>query len=424
MINRDTFCIAPWVEVRINSDGSLNFCDYAKRTDLITTETLSHITVDEYFSSAKSILDARDVIASGNSHSRCQHCLADECITDIGFRHRHNLKAGIFPGDDFEQSLQETQSRYIGSKPKFYHVSFSNSCNMACVMCEGFNSSLLARDLKRAGLIATSSGHDWTTGPAWDNFLDHLLHNPDIVCLHIMGGEPLYHKKFKELLQFLVDNNHTDYHFTFVTNGTVYNKELIDLLEHFTGVQVEISLESFARSNDYIRYPSNTPEIEQNIVSWLSHRSDRFDVVLRTVPQLLSMNSYDTVMDFCLEHDVIVDSNILNKPAYFQAGLLPDHVKHSVREKMKKYTELDSTGVGNINIRNKGKFKSALANHAGMVMNVLDVDYTPEKRSQLHQEMTRYLANLDRVRNTDVREYFPELADLFNSNDYEQHKQG
>jgi MoaA/NifB/PqqE/SkfB family radical SAM enzyme len=344
-------------------------------------------------------------------------------VTDIGFRQRRNQQAAIFPGADFDQSLKESTIYKEISKPRqhprFYHVSFSNVCNMACVMCDASNSTMLATDWAKAGIISSVPvRQDWTNGPAWDGFLTHLLNNPEIMCLHVMGGEPMYHKKFKELIHFLVDNNHTNFHFTVVTNGSIYDAELVEMLTKFKSVQIEISIESFDSSNDYIRWPSDTNNIRQNILKYLQHRTDTVDIVLRTVPQLLSLMHYDNVLSFALDNDVVIDSNILYRPDYFQPALLPVDIKNIIRQRIQPYAELDTEhdAVKNINIRNRGRLKQAIAANANLVLGLLNrsVDNIPEKR----QALVDYLQRMDRVRKIDVRDYVPELHKFLTEQGY------
>lgn len=423
MINPKTFCISPWTDVRINSDGRMNFCHYANKDMIPINENIENVTVDQYFNGSGSVSQARQNLCDGKELERCLHCYQDESVTDIGFRQRRNQQAAIFPDADFDQSLKESTIYKEISKPRqhprFYHVSFSNVCNMACVMCDASNSTMLATDWAKAGIISSVPvRQDWTNGPAWAGFLTHLLNNPEIMCLHVMGGEPMYHKKFKELIHFLVDNNHTNFHFTVVTNGSIYDAELVEMLTKFKSVQIEISIESFDSSNDYIRWPSDTNNIRQNILKYLQHRTDTIDIVLRTVPQLLSLMHYDNVLSFALDNDVVIDSNILYRPDYFQPTLLPVDIKNIIRQRLQPYAELDTEkdAVKNINIRNRGRLKQAIAANANLVLGLLNrsVDNIPEKR----QALVDYLQRMDRVRKIDARDYVPELHKFLTEQGY------
>ena len=115
--------------------------------------------------------------------------------------------------------------------------------------------------MKQAGMIDKNIDilSDWTNNQlVWNGFLNHILSNKQIECFHFMGGEPLYHKKFYEFIDFCVDNQHTDFHITFVSNATIVpDRKYINKLKKFKSVQIEISIENFDKSNDYVRYPSS-----------------------------------------------------------------------------------------------------------------------------------------------------------------------
>jgi len=106
--NEKTFCIGPYSEVRINPDGSLNFCHYADGTNIGADDNIKKITVDDYFQTSKTITNTRLTLEQGGSVSRCHKCYTEESRGLISFRHRRNIQAGIFPKEDFEQSYKES----------------------------------------------------------------------------------------------------------------------------------------------------------------------------------------------------------------------------------------------------------------------------------------------------------------------------
>lgn len=424
--NEKTFCIGPYSEVRINPDGSLNFCHYADGTNIGADDNIKKITVDEYFQTSKTITNTRLTLEQGGSVSRCHRCYTEESRGLISFRHRRNIQAAIFPKEDFEQSLKESafsQFNAGSSKPKFYHVSFNNVCNMACLMCGPANSTLLAKTLRQAEIINAGNYYtDWTQGPAWGKFLDHLLSNDQIVCLHIMGGEPFFQQKFIEMLRFLVANKHTDYHFSVVTNGSVYDPEIVKLLEQFRSVQIEISIEGTGLQNNYIRYPSQTQEILENIQSFLNHRNSNFDVVIRTVPQILSVIDYKLLIEFCLKNRVVIDSNILHHPEFLIPSLLPEHIKAKTIDELQTLAE--SLGesrqwsIRDINLRNADRINDSIVQNINLVINQMQLNLADP--DALKNRLVNYCARLDKVRDIDVRNFVPMLADFFTDLGYDK----
>lgn len=421
-VNQKTFCISPWTEVRINSDGTMNFCHFADRSNLPKSDHITAMTVDEYFSSSESACSARKTILEGGKVERCHRCYKEDQHSEVTFRSRRNLQAGIFPGPDFQQSVQESPIWNIinseKSNPRFYHISFSNVCNMACVMCDGFNSTLLAADLNKAGLRDSTIPikHDWTDTPTWGKFCNHLLNNNDIICLHIMGGEPLYHRRFKDLINTLCENNHTNFHLTFVTNGTIYDPALMEQLQKFKSVQIEISIENLDVSNDYIRYPGKADKIVDNIKKYLTHTDEKCSTVLRTVPQLLSLMHYDKFLDFCLEHLLIVDSNVLHRPGFFRPCYLPDNAKQLIKSRLSRFIIENKNTLQDINLRNQSRVTESISRHAQMIISLLD-QQTIDKDTVRH-ELTDYCAKLDKLREQDLREFVPELAEFLDEYGY------
>ena len=419
--NPDTFCIGPFSEVRINPDGSMDFCHAADTSMIPTTDNIQNLTVDQYFSgTGSSAHQARQSFKQGESLARCHRCYKNEALGLISFRQRRNLQAAIFQHADFIPSSQEAWPRISSwRKPRFYHVSLGNLCNLACMMCHPRWSSLLTTVQKKAGLLPGSTAvlRDWTQdSQTWENFVQHLLNNPEIVCLHFMGGEPMFHKKFAELLDVLVSHNHRDFEVSVVTNGSIYSQAIVDRLLQFRTATIEISIESLDRSNDYIRYPGNYLDTQTNIESYLSLRSDRFSVVLRSVPQLLSAIHYDRLLHFALHNNVMIDSNVLHDPDYLRLNMLPDQIRHSVIDRLSQFVKHDDRGVHDFNLRNTYDLDRAISLHAQSVID--QINQPCHDVAGKIQNLISYCTSMDRARNIRVEDYIPDLADFFERNGY------
>lgn len=420
MINTDSFCIGPWAEVRINPDGSMNFCHAADSTMIPPSDNIARLGVDGYFQTGESVTRVREDLEQGQMIDRCHKCYKNEKAGLLSFRQRRNLQAAIFPGKDLLPSAVEALSNiHSWQQPRFYHVSLSNLCNMACMMCDPQWSSLLTQTQRRAGLLQQSIPvmRDWTQDAAvWQTFVKHLLDNPKIVCLHFMGGEPMYHKKFAELLDILVAQEHCDFALTFVTNGSIYDTNIMNRLQRFRSVTIEISIESLDTSNDYVRYPSKYIETQANIERYLAHRSDQISVVLRSVPQFLSATRYDLLLEFAHEHHVMIDGNVLHSPSFLSLNVLPDPVKVLVVERIGRFLRPQQPLVGDINLRDASDIDRSLSRHAQMVID--QINQPCEDQSDKWCQLVDYCRRMDRVRNLDVTQMIPDLAMFFRQQGY------
>jgi organic radical activating enzyme len=425
MPNPNYFCTSPFIEVRINQDGSINFCHHAENKFIRPEENIQKMNIDDYFNNSVSVKE-RNILLSGGKLNRCEKCYAGEKIDYAHFRKRRNLQFGIFPGEDFQQSFNESDiQEYIQRKdlkPHFYHISLSNLCNLGCIMCDHKNSSVLAKDFKNIGIIPndTPTLIDWTLDKkSWDSFLNHIKSNEKIICIHFMGGEPLYHKKFYEFINYCIDNNHYNFHLTFVTNGTIVpDEEFIEKLKKFKSIQVEVSIEAFDSSSDYVRFPSQWIKIKENLEKYISHTNENFSLCIRTVPQFFTLLNYDVLLQWCLDNNIVIDSNIMFYPVFFKPVYLPIEIKNTVIDKLKKFMLDDLHNVHSINIRDKSNVKKCVANNARMVLNQLS-ETVSDQETQI-KKMINYLSKLDRVRNIDVRNYLPMFLNFLNNNGYEE----
>lgn len=420
-ISVDTFCIGPFAEIRINSDGSLNFCHAAVQSDISHQDYISKIRLTDYFH-GQTVNTVRQTLQNGQFLDSCRQCYSAEQAGCVSFRQRRNLQAAVFPGSDMPQSVSE--SRFlnnfdISSKPRFYHVSFSNLCNMACMMCYPKFSTRLQTITQHTQKINTPMPGllDWTAAPAWDDFCQHLLDNNDIMCLHVMGGEPMYHKKFKALLEVLCSNQHTDFHFSVVTNGTIYDQQLMDMLENFRSVQIEISIEGVDSANDYIRHGHSTKSTLSNIQKFLRNRSDRVGIVLRTVPQALSIPGYHKILQYCLENNIIVDSNVLLQSDFLRSNVLSDDIKDRIEHLLNPYLMQDSITVQDINCRNKGRINASISNNAKFVISQMHEPISDVEEAR--RQLADYCKSWDRHRGYNINEYIPELSDFLSQYGYD-----
>ena len=427
-IKESNFCTSPFSEIRINSDGTYNFCHAAKYMRSLSTENIYKQDIDHYFNMSDSVMNVRNGLLNGIASDRCTSCLDAEKKSTFHFRSRRNLQFGIFPDKDFQQSFKESPIQRVindkDKKPYFYHVSLSNLCNLGCVMCSPKDSSHLGKLMSQVGMLNkdTKILTDWTTDTkVWNGFLNHILSNKQIQCFHFMGGEPLYHKKFYEFIDFCVEQKHTDFHITFVSNATIVpDMEYINKLKKFKSVQIEISIENFDLSNDYVRHPSSYVKTEENMKKYISFSNETFSLVIRTVPQFLTLFKYDDLLNWCLENKVCVDSNIIASPNFFTPTLLPADIKKQIISKLSHYI-MDPNDIDNIlaiNIRDTFNYKKNISENAKMIINSLQQPV--DDVETLNRQAVEYCAKLDRQRKLHIKDYIPEILPLFEKHGYDK----
>ena len=408
--NDNVTCVSPWYEIRIDANGDLRSCHSIRQSQAEPT----NLSFLDWFNHGNQI---RTNITNGVESEGCSACYYNEKNNLISHRMQRNIQAAIYHGEYFTESLEQSpaykrMNGYQKIYPAFIHVTLSNLCNMKCRMCFPQYSSLLTDAYKKVNWLSkdTPTLTDWTTDTnKWNEFIELIENNNNLMALHFMGGEPLYHKRFYQFIDWCIANNKTDFHLTFVTNGTIYKEELFDKLKQFKSVQIEISIENLHHTNDYVRMGSNFNTVKENILKFISKD---ITVVLRTVPQALSIEHYDTILDFAIQNNLGFDSNILDKPQHLKCFILPKQLKTEISAKIRsKYIHI-------LSIDNNGNdiamFRSldGIKRHIESLLIRLD-ETEPDNIEDLRYEFVRYNMELDKVNELKFLDVYPELYDFY-----------
>ncbi len=108
------------------------------------------------------------------------------------------------------------------------YFEITNQCNLNCITCynrSGLNHT--RKELSAVQLIQT---------------IERLHREFDCSSFSLAGGEPLLHTQLKEILEYI--DQHPEYTFSFVTNGTVHNEAFFAAAQKDpTRFRVQISLD-------------------------------------------------------------------------------------------------------------------------------------------------------------------------------------
>jgi sulfatase maturation enzyme AslB (radical SAM superfamily) len=287
-------------------------------------------------------------------------------------------------------------------------------------MCAHIASSLIESYYDKLNLTYKKKDNLTNDSVQWNQFLENIDKSEKLFRLHVMGGEPTISKKFLELVQKLVNADRTKLSLSFVSNGTILNTELIDLLKNFESVNIEISIESIDLNNDYIRQGSNVENVLENI-SWYRNNTN-FQIVLRTVPQLLSVNTYAKFIRWAFDQNLSLQSIPLFYPECLQINVLPQYLKEKykkdildtmsyIESKMEHTFETISTG------RDISRLPNQLIRECKTIAHLLSEPDLDNIHS-LRNEMVNYLIRWDREFNFDARTFYPEYKEFFESHGY------
>lgn len=423
MANQKIFCNVPWTNTHIYWDGQFGMCCFESHPPTNKTHNLKFYSINDWYNS-KPMTDFRQRMLGNTPLSECSMCYKEESHGHESKRIKENFKTAIFTEQAFDRSYTQSAWRdhftiNTTQQPRDWHVDFGNECNLACKMCFPGASSKIAQQYVKWGILESISTN-WTTDPVqWQQFINSVDSTKQIHRIHVMGGETMINKRYLEFAQHLVAQGRTDISMSFVSNGTLINHELINLLKKFREVNIEISLESINDNNHYIRQGSDTAQVINNI-NWLESNTF-FQVVLRSVPQLLSINNYDQYIKWAFDRKLSIQSVPLQQPAYMAINVLPYEIRLGLvaqYQQVKDYIAEQSDSIKTIAVgRDTSRLGSQLIRECDTIINLLLVK-EPSNVQALRTTLVEWLMRWDKVYGLDARKYYPEYIQFLEQYGY------
>lgn len=411
MSKSKTFCILPWTHIATYTDGSALLCCISNsEKDLnLNKMSLSDVWNSDHFKSA------RQAMLEGKQFKNCAACYKEEAV---GIHSHRQIENHIWKnklGEDYINELV-SKTNADGSLDTDWitlDLRLGNTCNLQCVMCRPIDSSkwvkhaiVLKQELK------TEAKWDWkhkvdsysTNNFEWykdAEFLnDFYASAKDIKHIIFGGGEPLYIKEHKEILKKLVELDAAKHiEMRYHTNGTIYDKEVVELWSKFKYVDVMISVDGAKEVNDYIRYPADWETIERNLHLY-DQTPNNIDIKILCTVQALNIFYLPEFADWLLKQnykkiskprlDGIFHTGILHYPPYLSAKVLPKHTKNRITKKIYDYAAANTDNPAIQRLKKMADFMNS------------------EDTSHLLDQTIEYIDKLDQLRHSDS-EFFKQL---------------
>jgi hypothetical protein len=436
MPNKDIFCNTPWYELHVYWDGSLGICCQEARKLYAESDTqynIATMSIKEWFNSAP-VNQFRTGILGDQRLLECKRCYTEEDHNGNSRRLKSNQKSVIFTRTAFDESFDQSPGyrHFIKSYQKQgstntlpidMHIDLGNFCNLACKMCNSRASSTIASQEVRWGIESSRQylGTDWTQNLAvWDSFKQQLLDLSELNNIHFMGGETLLTDRFEDLVDTMIENKRFELCFSFVTNGTVFKPRLLDKLKKFRRVGIEVSIETVDEHNAYQRQGTDTELVLKNINQYLEHcNGSSVTVSLRPAPSLLSIGYYPELLQYALDRQLIVKSNLCYNPRFLSAEILPETVKQQYQTAyLNLLSDLDKVAAASdYNASDSNNYKQVIKEQANMCLSVLQTP-TPADSEQQLEAMVRHCEKWDRVYGYNAKKLYPEFQGILDKYGY------
>jgi len=427
MANQGTFCNTPWYEAHIYWDGSMGICCQENHKLYQETDSrfnIRNMSLKEWFNSEPA-RQFRLKMLDDHRNSACYRCYIEEDHDGNSRRFKSNMKSVIFTRTAFQTSWTQSPGHrhFVYSMnndgatetyPIDLHIDLGNYCNLACKMCHPKASSTIASQHVRWGIKDSAKylGTDWTRDlKTWTRFKQELLDLPGLNNIHLMGGETLLTDRFLDLVNTVDQAGRHEICFSFVTNGTVWKPELMSVLSKFRRVGIEVSVETMTDHNAYVRQGTEQRLLLQNLEKyqfWAAENNQT--VTLRPTIGLLTAGYYYTLLNYALEHKLVVKALLCCTPDFLDMQILPDHIKDLYISRYQRF--LSDYDAGDYNASDPNKFKHVVAQQAHMVIQRLRSS-RPNNSELLLEKMVHHCQRWDQVYGLDAKILYPELREYF-----------
>lgn len=322
-MSEERFCDSPWNHLNINSVGYIKpCCVFLKGRKPPEDANL----FEWYFKAYE------DLKAEGITHAGCGFCKGAEDYGMVSRRQRH---------------IESGRGNNPDKKLTFLDVSFGNTCNLKCRMCESRNSTKWISDEKF--LLENNFDIDrehygkQEMSPERVNQIVEYLNNVDVpeFKLEIKGGEPFVTTAFLDFIEQLTPEFKNKCTINIFTNGTGVSDYYLKKLNDFKLVDLRLSIEAVGPLYNYIR-GGEKHSVDDCITTLgrMYKHIENFKVgvsVTITMYNIFNLHELRTKLEEYKPgaSDAIVFNNISHKPVYLAPGILPQHWKDKLIEMYK-----------------------------------------------------------------------------------------
>lgn len=348
-IDPNTFCPAPWFQIRNQNLGDLRPCCVI---DPDASQFQGQKNFNSKDSSIQSFMDSewlkylRRSLMTGDRVAECHRCWEKDDNGIMSERRLLNEKFKIDQWAPIYFQKQGTDSWSLISADWKHN----NICNLGCVMCNPTDSSVLyslwSKNQNHPVVQKESQKFNNNWQKIIDIFkeddqqhlLDQILGQPNLRWLKILGGEPLIQKNLIDKLKNLPITKKKQIHLHFITNGTQSMVHAMDQLHGYREITFSVSIDGTGKVHEWIRPGSTWNEIENNVLNI----KDKCSVYVHCVLQAINLPKFYDLWNWCLQHDLSLDVDILKTPDSLSIGVLPleNRIKHldDVEKNLNSYT--------------------------------------------------------------------------------------
>ena len=458
----DTFCILPWIHLSTRPDGSMRVCCtanasavgatndklYGGRVGIVKTDdglpaNLNNSDLNSSWNNSY-MRNVRNQMLAGGKPASCLKCYKEEAA---GHRSKRQWETDywIRDGIDVNELVKETyEDGSTDSKLRYIDIRMGTKCQLGCIMCSPHDSSGWVKDwnalypqITNESLKETMTWEDkgkqfganynWhKNNPTfWTQFYAQI---PYIRQLYFAGGESTVIEEHYEILAKVIEMGYADQiEVRYNSNGIELPDRLLELWTHFQKVRFHYSIDSLGAMNDYIRYPSEWEHQLEQFEILDTRTSNNVEITIACAVNALNIHYIPDFLKWKLQHGFKktnmwpfgaggINYHFVYWPGHLNVKILPDEFLDKTEAKYEEFIEWwkDNWELGvpswhkdKVDYKTWESANYGISRLRGMISFARSEDW-----SRRLPEFREYINKLDKLRGTDFRATFPEMAYL------------
>lgn len=439
-----SFCVLPWIHAQAKPNGQIKPCcrfdhrhkDYKRGDEWVWDKF--NINKGMTFKQAvmsKEWQEIRDSMLENKEVPGCRKCYSEQ-VRNLDNKKRARsmrVKENWFWNKNNQFEIEHPNK--LGEL-RYLELALGNYCNLKCRTCTADLSSTWTEEEN----ILSKYYEDRFAKPVFH--VDQNWKKEDfeyIEEIKFTGGEPMLHPNFIKVIDIILETGRADsVNLDIFTNCSwIPREKVLERLKKFKSVRINLSIDGVGKVNDYVRAPSKWEVVETSVKEWINQETQHDSIFtikwapclsLYNVWQFTDMVDWWTKLQIEYKGKGFWDSitrdnlspterikqlnmlvNIVHDPVYLSPSLYPDKdilIEKILKQKEKFYQKL----INEFNGTDEDRWLIEM--HFDSIYD--KVISTIKKDTDLVQlkKFAQYTADLDMLRNQDIRIELPEVWDV------------
>ena len=306
-LKNNSLCPLPFAGAIVNTDGTVQCCSISK-------ETLGNVneqTLEQIIKTSKKLKQIRKEMLENKYPYNCSDCYQKEKYNkSLNFENISNRLYHIKTLKDKPFKLYENEHNF---ELQQIDLRWRNTCNFACVYCDGTFSSVWAK---------FEGQRDKMSNDAMGETFEFVKKNIDkLQTVYMAGGEPFLIKENLKIIELIKEVN-PDLLLRINTNLSILTPKIYTQLSTMKNVHWILSAESTNEKFEYIRWPGKYATFKNNLekIRTLPHKIT-FNMTWNVLCATNILEFIDDMLDMGFHPNSFV-MNFVSNPMFFHPGNL------------------------------------------------------------------------------------------------------